>query len=157
MKARNGSFCSNLDFQLRDMNDDMHVKYNKNSIKIFISNIIYYLYIYLYIYVYFCKIINKFIHIYTVKVTLYNVLKLVTFTFNYNIIQRSQESHNVCTLKSFKIRHYCMNQTRFLINWLHVFYGQCSEICGADHRFIPTVIEKISTNLLNFKRWNYIT
>lgn len=34
-----------------------------------------------------------------------------------------------------------------------VFYGQCSEICGANHRFIPIVLEV--TLLDNFKRWCY--
>lgn len=34
-----------------------------------------------------------------------------------------------------------------------IFYGQCSEICGINHRFIPIVIE--STNLSNFKNWIY--
>lgn len=26
-------------------------------------------------------------------------------------------------------------------NQLGVFYGQCREICGANHRFIPIVVE----------------
>jgi cytochrome c oxidase subunit 2 len=38
-----------------------------------------------------------------------------------------------------------LNQTNFLINRPGLFYGQCSEICGANHRFIPIVIERIST------------
>ena len=25
-------------------------------------------------------------------------------------------------------------------------FGQCSEICGANHRFMPIVIERVSTN-----------
>ncbi len=32
-----------------------------------------------------------------------------------------------------------------------LFYGQCSEICGRNHSFIPIVIE--STSLLLFKNW----
>lgn len=44
-----------------------------------------------------------------------------------------------------------LNQTIFLINRPGLFFGQCSEICGINHRFIPTVIE--STNLNNFKNW----
>lgn len=32
-----------------------------------------------------------------------------------------------------------------------VFYGQCSEICGANHSFIPIVLEV--TLLNNFKFW----
>ena len=32
-----------------------------------------------------------------------------------------------------------------------VFYGQCSEICGANHRFIPIALEV--TLVDNFKAW----
>lgn len=35
-----------------------------------------------------------------------------------------------------------------------VFYGQCSEICGANHSFIPIVVEV--TLLDNFKRWCFM-
>lgn len=39
-----------------------------------------------------------------------------------------------------------LNQTNFLINRPGLFYGQCSEICGANHSFIPIVIERIPSN-----------
>nr|WGO58096.1 cytochrome c oxidase subunit II [Rhabdoblatta saussurei] len=39
-----------------------------------------------------------------------------------------------------------LNQTSFLINRPGLLYGQCSEICGANHSFMPIVIESISTN-----------
>ena len=32
-----------------------------------------------------------------------------------------------------------------------LYYGQCSEICGVNHRFIPIVIE--TTRLKNFLNW----
>jgi len=41
-----------------------------------------------------------------------------------------------------------LNQTNFLINRPGLFYGQCSEICGANHSFIPIVIER--RNLLGW-------
>ena len=44
-----------------------------------------------------------------------------------------------------------LNQTNFLINRPGLFYGQCSEICGANHRFIPIVIERIPTKF--FINW----
>jgi heme/copper-type cytochrome/quinol oxidase subunit 2 len=25
-----------------------------------------------------------------------------------------------------------------------IFYGQCSEICGANHRFMPIVVESVN-------------
>jgi cytochrome c oxidase subunit 2 len=39
-----------------------------------------------------------------------------------------------------------LNQTSFLMNRPGLFYGQCSEICGANHSFIPIVIESVPTN-----------
>nr|WGO58057.1 cytochrome c oxidase subunit II [Rhabdoblatta melancholica] len=44
-----------------------------------------------------------------------------------------------------------LNQTSFLISRPGLFYGQCSEICGANHSFMPIVIESISTK--NFINW----
>lgn len=44
-----------------------------------------------------------------------------------------------------------LNQTNFFINRPGLFYGQCSEICGANHRFMPIVIERIPTNF--FIKW----
>jgi cytochrome c oxidase subunit 2 len=39
-----------------------------------------------------------------------------------------------------------LNQTRFFMSRPGLFYGQCSEICGANHSFIPIVIESVSLN-----------
>lgn len=44
-----------------------------------------------------------------------------------------------------------LNQTNFLINRPGLFFGQCSEICGANHSFIPIVIERIPTKI--FIKW----
>nr|YP_010947027.1 cytochrome c oxidase subunit II [Eupolyphaga hanae]WGO57823.1 cytochrome c oxidase subunit II [Eupolyphaga hanae] len=44
-----------------------------------------------------------------------------------------------------------LNQTSFFINRSGLFFGQCSEICGANHSFMPIVIESISTK--NFTSW----
>ena len=37
-----------------------------------------------------------------------------------------------------------LNQTRFFLKRPGVFYGQCSELCGANHYFMPIVIEAVS-------------
>nr|YP_009128661.1 cytochrome c oxidase subunit II [Eucryptorrhynchus scrobiculatus]AJR19204.1 cytochrome c oxidase subunit II [Eucryptorrhynchus scrobiculatus]AJZ71910.1 cytochrome c oxidase subunit II [Eucryptorrhynchus scrobiculatus]UNO31860.1 cytochrome c oxidase subunit 2 [Eucryptorrhynchus scrobiculatus] len=37
-----------------------------------------------------------------------------------------------------------LNQASFNINRTGLFFGQCSEICGANHSFMPIVIESIS-------------
>nr|QLY89706.1 cytochrome c oxidase subunit 2 [Sialis fuliginosa] len=44
-----------------------------------------------------------------------------------------------------------LNQTNFFINRPGLYYGQCSEICGANHSFMPIVIESIPTNI--FINW----
>nr|AFG29158.1 cytochrome c oxidase subunit II [Tetanocera vicina]AFG29159.1 cytochrome c oxidase subunit II [Tetanocera vicina] len=44
-----------------------------------------------------------------------------------------------------------LNQTNFLINRPGLFYGQCSEICGANHSFMPIVIESVPTK--TFIKW----
>lgn len=37
-----------------------------------------------------------------------------------------------------------LNQTGFFVKRPGVFYGQCSEICGANHSFMPIVVEAVS-------------
>nr|QOV03313.1 cytochrome c oxidase subunit II [Orectochilus villosus] len=36
-----------------------------------------------------------------------------------------------------------LNQTSFFLNRPGLFFGQCSEICGANHSFMPIVIESV--------------
>nr|ADI33895.1 cytochrome c oxidase subunit II [Rhinusa antirrhini]ADI33897.1 cytochrome c oxidase subunit II [Rhinusa antirrhini] len=44
-----------------------------------------------------------------------------------------------------------LNQTNFNINRTGLFFGQCSEICGTNHSFMPIVIEAVSTE--TFIEW----
>nr|AMK06217.1 cytochrome oxidase subunit II [Drosophila nepalensis]AMK06218.1 cytochrome oxidase subunit II [Drosophila nepalensis]AMK06219.1 cytochrome oxidase subunit II [Drosophila nepalensis]AMK06220.1 cytochrome oxidase subunit II [Drosophila nepalensis]AMK06221.1 cytochrome oxidase subunit II [Drosophila nepalensis] len=44
-----------------------------------------------------------------------------------------------------------LNQTNFFINRPGLFYGQCSEICGANHSFMPIVVESVPVNY--FIKW----
>lgn len=44
-----------------------------------------------------------------------------------------------------------LNQTNFIINQIRVLFGQCSEICGANHSFIPIILE--TTKLNYFLKW----
>nr|WKK30298.1 cytochrome oxidase c subunit 2 [Ancistrocerus nigricornis] len=44
-----------------------------------------------------------------------------------------------------------INQAFIYLNRPGIFFGQCSEICGANHSFMPIVIE--STNMNNFINW----
>jgi len=45
-----------------------------------------------------------------------------------------------------------LNQLSFSINRAGVYYGQCSEICGTNHSFIPIVLETI--NIKSFINWS---
>nr|QBZ37564.1 cytochrome c oxidase subunit 2 [Sinodendron rugosum] len=44
-----------------------------------------------------------------------------------------------------------LNQVSFFFNRAGIFFGQCSEICGANHSFMPIVIESISPK--SFINW----
>lgn len=44
-----------------------------------------------------------------------------------------------------------LNQTRFFRTRAGLLFGQCSEICGANHRFIPVVLERVPPKV--FVRW----
>nr|ABE96688.1 cytochrome c oxidase subunit II [Lepidochelys olivacea]CAJ90456.1 cytochrome c oxidase subunit II [Lepidochelys olivacea] len=45
-----------------------------------------------------------------------------------------------------------LNQTTFIITRPGVFFGQCSEICGANHSFMPIVVESVP--LWHFENWS---
>lgn len=47
-----------------------------------------------------------------------------------------------------------LNQINLIINRIGVFVGQCSEICGANHRFIPIVVGVIPRSIFLNKLWN---
>nr|AZZ89168.1 cytochrome c oxidase subunit 2 [Betatropis formosana] len=44
-----------------------------------------------------------------------------------------------------------LNQLSFNINKPGLFFGQCSEICGSNHSFMPIVVESINMN--SFIKW----
>nr|YP_448884.1 cytochrome c oxidase subunit II [Testudo kleinmanni]AAY62501.1 cytochrome c oxidase subunit II [Testudo kleinmanni] len=45
-----------------------------------------------------------------------------------------------------------LNQSTFITTRPGVFYGQCSEICGANHSFMPIVVESVP--LQHFESWS---
>nr|YP_009566656.1 cytochrome c oxidase subunit II [Halichoeres nigrescens]YP_009861690.1 cytochrome c oxidase subunit II [Thalassoma lunare]QBB10830.1 cytochrome c oxidase subunit II [Halichoeres nigrescens]QKD75028.1 cytochrome c oxidase subunit II [Thalassoma lunare] len=45
-----------------------------------------------------------------------------------------------------------LNQTAFLASRPGLYYGQCSEICGANHSFMPIVVEAVP--LKHFEEWS---
>nr|QZR91905.1 cytochrome c oxidase subunit II [Mileewa rufivena] len=44
-----------------------------------------------------------------------------------------------------------LNQSKILLTRPGVFYGQCSEICGSNHSFMPIMLE--SMNMYSFINW----
>nr|YP_010890161.1 cytochrome c oxidase subunit II [Halistemma rubrum]WJJ70209.1 cytochrome c oxidase subunit 2 [Halistemma rubrum]WJJ70233.1 cytochrome c oxidase subunit 2 [Halistemma rubrum] len=44
-----------------------------------------------------------------------------------------------------------LNQTKFFLKRAGVYYGQCSEICGSDHSFMPIVVEGVP--MKDFIKW----
>nr|BAD89242.1 cytochrome c oxidase subunit 2 [Batrachomoeus trispinosus] len=44
-----------------------------------------------------------------------------------------------------------LNQTALMASNPGVFYGQCSEICGANHSFMPIVVEALPTT--HYENW----
>nr|USH58232.1 cytochrome c oxidase subunit II [Atrichornis rufescens]USH58245.1 cytochrome c oxidase subunit II [Atrichornis rufescens] len=45
-----------------------------------------------------------------------------------------------------------LNQTSFTASRPGVYYGQCSEICGANHSYMPIVVESVP--LAHFENWS---
>nr|AKJ76896.1 cytochrome c oxidase subunit II [Phrynosoma sherbrookei] len=45
-----------------------------------------------------------------------------------------------------------LNQTTFITSHPGLFYGQCSEICGSNHSFMPIVVEAVP--LQHFENWS---
>nr|YP_009003486.1 cytochrome c oxidase subunit II [Caecilia gracilis]AGZ18894.1 cytochrome c oxidase subunit II [Caecilia gracilis] len=45
-----------------------------------------------------------------------------------------------------------LNQTTFITTRPGIYYGQCSEICGANHSFMPIVVESVP--LHHFETWS---
>nr|YP_010041660.1 cytochrome c oxidase subunit II [Scincella reevesii]QPB14673.1 cytochrome c oxidase subunit II [Scincella reevesii] len=45
-----------------------------------------------------------------------------------------------------------LNQTTFIASHPGLYYGQCSEICGSNHSFMPIVVEAVP--LKHFENWS---
>nr|YP_010341316.1 cytochrome c oxidase subunit II [Stenamma muralla]UNZ99582.1 cytochrome c oxidase subunit II [Stenamma muralla] len=77
--------------------------------------------------------------------------------FNYptRILTTSMDVIHAWTIPSLGIKMDStpgrLNQTLLFMNRPGLYFGQCSEICGMNHSFMPIVVE--STNFMNFKNW----
>lgn len=74
---------------------------------------------------------------------------------NIRFIIRSGDVLHSWTIPSFGIKADAnpgrLNLVHIICPQAGIFFGQCSEICGANHRFIPISIEIV--NFLLFKNW----
>ena len=80
---------------------------------------------------------------------------VVPFNVHVRILISSADVLHAWTVPSLGVKADAvpgrLNQVKFIAQRAGVFYGQCSEICGANHRFMPIVIEIININY--FLNW----
>nr|YP_009735103.1 cytochrome c oxidase subunit II [Acropyga fuhrmanni]QBG38603.1 cytochrome c oxidase subunit II [Acropyga fuhrmanni] len=80
---------------------------------------------------------------------------IIPFKFPIRILTSSVDVIHSWTIPSLGIKIDStpgrLNQILLFMNRPGIFFGQCSEICGTNHSFMPIVIE--STNFINFKNW----
>lgn len=80
---------------------------------------------------------------------------VLPFNFKIRILTSSLDVIHSWTIPSLGIKIDSvpgrLNQSWIFIHRPGLYFGQCSEICGINHRFIPIVIE--ATNFINFKDW----
>lgn len=80
---------------------------------------------------------------------------ILPFNFPIRILSSSTDVIHSWTVPSLGIKIDStpgrLNQITTIMYRPGIFFGQCSEICGINHRFIPIVVE--STNVNNFKNW----
>lgn len=71
----------------------------------------------------------------------------VPFDVNTNIITTSADVLHAFAIPSIGLKIDAvpgrLNSINIFINFPGVYYGQCSEICGANHSFMPIVVESI--------------
>ena len=80
---------------------------------------------------------------------------ILPFLTNIRVLVSSTDVLHSWTVPSLGVKADAIpgrvNQLKFLGLRRGLFYGQCSEICGANHRFIPIVLELI--RLKDFIKW----
>lgn len=80
---------------------------------------------------------------------------VIPFNVNTRFLITSADVIHAWTVPSLGIKVDAvpgrLNQLSSIANRPGLFFGQCSEICGANHRFIPIALEITSIN--NFINW----
>nr|YP_010491972.1 cytochrome c oxidase subunit II [Phenacoccus manihoti]UWM93454.1 cytochrome c oxidase subunit II [Phenacoccus manihoti] len=80
---------------------------------------------------------------------------IIPFNFPIQLILTSMDVIHSWTIPSLNIKMDCipnqLNNFNMKINKPNILFGQCSEICGINHSFMPIKIESI--NLDKFIKW----
>lgn len=80
---------------------------------------------------------------------------IVPFNVHMRLLVSSADVLHAWTVPSLGVKVDAvpgrLNQLKYIAQRTGIFYGQCSEICGANHRFIPICIEVL--NSPSFLRW----
>ena len=80
---------------------------------------------------------------------------IVPYNIHIRILISSADVLHAWTVPSLGVKADAipgrLNQLKFIRQRPGIFFGQCSEICGANHSFIPIVIEIININY--FLNW----
>nr|YP_010809153.1 cytochrome c oxidase subunit II [Anaka burmensis]UNZ99512.1 cytochrome c oxidase subunit 2 [Anaka burmensis] len=80
---------------------------------------------------------------------------VLPFNTNIRVLLTSFDVIHSWTVPSLGLKLDCtpgrINQGMILINRPGLYFGQCSEICGSNHSFMPIVLESI--NLKEFLSW----
>nr|BCM73184.1 cytochrome oxidase subunit II [Chaetosiphon fragaefolii] len=75
---------------------------------------------------------------------------IIPFKFNIRLLISSDDVIHSWTIPSLAIKIDAipgrMNQINLFMNRPGMFFGQCSEICGINHSFMPIQIESINLN-----------
>nr|QWE50979.1 cytochrome c oxidase subunit II [Planorbella pilsbryi] len=85
----------------------------------------------------------------------YNLLEvdnrvLIPYNVNTTLITSSADVLHAFTIPSAGVKMDSvpgrLNSMNMFLNWPGIYYGQCSEICGANHSFMPIVIQAVNVN-----------
>nr|QWC53804.1 cytochrome c oxidase subunit II [Evacanthus heimianus] len=80
---------------------------------------------------------------------------VLPFNTNIRLLLTSSDVIHSWTVPSLGLKVDCspgrINQGSININRPGIYYGQCSEICGANHSFMPICLESINMNM--FINW----
>nr|ASU53213.1 cytochrome oxidase subunit II [Chaetosiphella stipae]ASU53223.1 cytochrome oxidase subunit II [Chaetosiphella longirostris]ASU53216.1 cytochrome oxidase subunit II [Chaetosiphella stipae]ASU53224.1 cytochrome oxidase subunit II [Chaetosiphella longirostris]ASU53253.1 cytochrome oxidase subunit II [Chaetosiphella stipae] len=80
---------------------------------------------------------------------------IMPYKFNIRLLISSDDVIHSWTIPSLGIKIDAipgrMNQINLFMNRPGIYFGQCSEICGINHSFMPIQIESI--NLIKFINW----